>query len=90
MHPSVPSPCSSSLTRCVVVLAVAAGFYVILSGVFIATHAKAATVTQAMALAFSDTIAPWILMNHNIFIVQGLATSTQVGFINPKPLGYKN
>lgn len=62
-------------------LAVAAGFYVILSGVFIATHSKAATVTQAMALAFSDAIAPWILMNHNVFIIQGLATSIQVAAV---------
>jgi hypothetical protein len=61
--------------------AIASGFFCILSATFIATHAKAAQITQTMALTFSDSMAFYILLNHNVFLMQGLLTSTQVAAV---------
>ena len=46
--------------------------------VVISIHAKAAMVTQAMALVFSQEMAVHMFFNHNVFIMQGLLTSIQV------------
>lgn len=61
--------------------AIASGFFCILSATFIATHAKAAQITQTMALSFSGSMAFHILFNHNVFLLQGLLTSTQIAAV---------
>ncbi|GAX73807.1 hypothetical protein CEUSTIGMA_g1258.t1 [Chlamydomonas eustigma] len=60
---------------------IAAGFFCIVSGTFMATHAKAAMVTETMSLIFTKQMLPCILWNHNIFLAQALLTSTQVASV---------